>query len=337
MRDPKAQGWPERGERTADREVAARWAWAYLDLVRGAHRTRVLSLPKDRRLSEAVRRYLEHRRSSFERATWSADRTALGHLAAHVAAHRAVSSIEATELQAILEQLLRAGYQPSTVATYRKCWQTFFRWCGPHDPVPGTFMAERHRQDVRTFDALELVRLRTAADKIAAMRSEPDARLAVEIALCMGLRQGEVFALRWEAIDRESRSVRVRWQIAKDSTTPKGLKGKRARTALVLPEWWSFQREASGYICGRKGRPIGTRSQRDLVTRVLDTAGLNETGLGWHVLRHTYARQFIERGGRFEELQKSLGHRSIVTTETVYGHLHQDVAVRLAGERIYGS
>lgn len=337
MRDPKTAGWPDRGERTADLEVARRWAWAYLDLVRSAHRTRVLALPKDRRLADAVRRYLDHRRTSFEKATWSADRTALNHLLAAVAAHRAVHSIESSEIQEIVEDLLRREYQPSTVFTYRKCWQTFFRWCGPHDPVPGTKLGELHRPDVRSFDATEMVRLRTAADRVAAMRAEPNARLALELALTMGLRQGEVFALRWEAIDPATRSVRVRWQIPKDSTTPTGLKGKRARTALVLPEWWSFQRDASGYICGKAGRPVGTRTQRELITRVLDTAGLNETGMGWHVLRHTYARQFIERGGRFEELQKSLGHRSITTTETRYGHFHADVAVRLAGERIYGS
>lgn len=338
MRNPEAAGWPERGERTSDPEAAARWAWAYLDLVRSEHRSRVLKLPKDLRLGDAVKRYLDHRLATMERNTWGADRTALNHLLDRFAVHRRLHSIENTDLQELLETLLRAEYQPSTVFTYRKSWQTFFLWCGPHDPVKDTWMAEVHREDCRTFEPDELVRLRTAADRVTAQRAEPSARLAVELALTMGLRQGEVFALRWEAIDPETRSVRVRWQIPKDSTTPKGLKGKASRTSLVLPEWWAWMRPgASGYICGRDGKPIGTRTQRELITRVLDTAGLNETGLGWHVLRHTYARHFIERGGRFEELQKSLGHRSITTTEEVYGHFHEDVAVHLAGKRIYGS
>lgn len=338
MRDPEASGWPDRGERTADPEAAARWAWAYLDLVRGEHRTRVLKLPKERRLGDAVRIYLEHRFATWEKATWGADRTALNHLLGAIAAHRSVHSIETPELQDILDALARAEYQPSTIFTYRKSWQTFFRWVGPHDPTRETIIRNLDRDDVRTFEPDELVRLRTAADRVAAMRAEPSARLAVELALTMGLRQGEIFALRWEALDPATRSVRIRWQIPKDSTIPKGLKGKRARTALVLPEWWAWMKPAaSGFICGKAGKPVGTRTQRDLITRVLDTAGLNETGMGWHVLRHTYARQFVERGGRFEELQKSLGHRSITTTERRYGHFHEDVAVRLAGERIYGS
>lgn len=336
MRNPKAEGWPDRGERTADAEIAERWKWAYLDLVRGQHKTRVLKLPKDRRLKDAVTAYLDHRRATYEKATWSADRTALNILLARFPAHRAMHALETHELQAIIQAMSLKGYRDSTLFTYRKSWQTFFRWAGPHDPTVGVELHRGQDVEVRTFEAAELVAIRTAADRVSAQRSEPNARLAIELALCMGLRQGEVFALRWEAIDPDQKAVRVRWQIPKDSTTPKGLKGKRARTALVLPDWWGLHREAAGYICGKLGRPVGTRTQRDLITRVLDTAGLNATGLGWHSLRHTYARHFIERGGRFEELQKSLGHRSITTTERRYGHFHEDVAVRLAGERIYG-
>lgn len=337
MRDPEAPGWPERGERTADPEVAGRWAWDYLKLVRGEHRIRVLKLPRDRRLGDVTRLYLEHREATVERATWGCDRTALNVLLDRFHAHRAVHSIEQHELQAILDAMARAGYAPASLYTYRKSMQTFFRWCGEHDPTVDTMIGGLERQDVTTFEAADLVRIRTAADKVASQRSDPNARLAVELALSMGLRQGEVFAARWEQIDPDTRSMRVRWQIPKDSTTPKGLKGKRARTVLVLPEWWAFHRQETGYICGKRGQPVGTRTQRDLVTRVLDTAGLNETGTGWHIFRHTYARQFIERGGRFEELQKSLGHRSITTTEQRYGHFHEDVAVKLAKERIYGS
>lgn len=337
MRNPEAPGWPDRGERTSDPEVAARWAWDYLSLVRDEHRTRVLKLPKDRRLADASKIYLEHRRSTVERATWSCDRTALNHLLDRIAHHRAVHSIETKEIQELLDVFARAEYQPASIYTYRKSMQTFFRWCGPHDPTIGTLIRGLDRQDVRTFEADELIKVRTAADRVASQRSEPNARLALELALTMGLRQGEIFALRWEQIDPETRSVRVRWQIPKDSTTPRGLKGKRARTALVLPEWWSFHRlGTAGYICGKAGHPVGTRTQRELITRILDTAGLNEPGLGWHVLRHTYARQFVERGGRFEELQLSLGHRLITTTQLRYGHFREDVAIRLAREAIYG-
>ena len=68
-----------------------------------------------------------------------------------------------------------------------------------------------------------------------------------------------------------------------------------------------------------------------------DLAEVNAEGQAWHALRHTYARRFVEAGGRLEELQHSLGHSSIRTTETCYGHFTDDTAASMARLRIYGS
>jgi integrase len=73
----------------------------------------------------------------------------------------------------------------------------------------------------------------------------------------------------------------------------------------------------------------------DLRRELLKEAGLERTGRGYHIDRHTYTRDFVVLGGRFEELQKSLRHISIRTTETLHGHFHEDVAAALARERIY--
>ncbi len=68
---------------------------------------------------------------------------------------------------------------------------------------------------------------------------------------------------------------------------------------------------------------------------ILDRAGLDRPGVGCHIDRHLYARDFIQLGGWSEEPQKSLGHRSMVTTEQLYGHFHEDVAAVLTRGRIY--
>jgi site-specific recombinase XerD len=66
-------------------------------------------------------------------------------------------------------------------------------------------------------------------------------------------------------------------------------------------------------------------------------AGLMTPGRGHHTLRHSYARLFLESGGSLDQLQWSLGHRSIQTTEHVYGHLTHDKAATLARQAIYGT
>lgn len=342
MRDPTARGWPEHGRRTDSEELAEEWSFAYLHWIRGERRRDYLGVAPGMSVGKAVDAFLEHRSETVERATWSADRTAMNHLLDTFPPATPLASIETKELQELIDRMLRKGYRATTLGTYLKSWGVFFGWAGDWLPTRGVTVgskATRPKNETDTLSTLEIRALFAAAERIDAQRvgQFPSGVLACGLGLYMGLRQGEIFALQWVDIDPSSRTVRIRYQVPKDSTKLRPTKGKMTRTALVLPDWWSLHRtDAVGFICGRKGRPVGTRTQRNLITRVLDTAGLNELGRGWHVLRHTYAQMFMESGGTLEELSKSLGHSSIATTQRVYEHMRPDVAARRAASRIYG-
>jgi integrase len=337
MRNPAARGWPDAGERTPDREIAERWKWAYLSLMRGEHRARVLGQPKrDRTLGAAMTEYMEHRQRTVLEGTWQNDRSALLHLIDQLGSGRRVQTIAAKDFQATADRMLDAGYAVGTIRNYMGQLGGFADWAGCERP--DVDLPRPAEPDVRAFDATERARLREAADKVDRLKvgKFPNARLAVEIGLCMGLRQGEIFALRWEDIDADRQEARVQLQIPKNGGAPRGLKGKRARSVLILPDWWAWHREdATGWICHHEGRTVNYRSQRNLIERVLDTSGLNDIGLGWHALRHSYGREFVERDGLIQELAVSMGHSSVTITWRVYGHFMQHVALGLARSRIY--
>ena len=131
-------------------------------------------------------------------------------------------------------------------------------------------------------------------------------------------------------------SIRITHQVHKNRPELVALKDRQARTALILPGWEHHLREERGLLLpDREGRLIHPERHRGIREELLDTAGLKKPGIGYHIDRHTYARDFISRGGRFEELQKSLGRDSISTTERAYGHFHEDDAAASARRRIY--
>lgn len=340
LRNPKAPGWPDRGERTEDAEVALLWSRHYLDLYRDQLRRAHTGQRRFPPLGEAVDKYLEHRQNQVEPNTWSVDRTAAKHLTEFFGRGATIRRVS-DGLQDLVDARLAQGYMPSTMRTLYMAWLPFFYWLGyarENNPARHLRLPAVPETDVETWSDDQLGEIREAADWVDRHPVKgymPAARLTVEVFVCTGVRQQEGFALEWESFRPEQEAVRIAWQLHKDSKRRKALKGKLGRTSYVLPEFWPFYQDAAGpALASPKGGFVGYRTQRNLLRRILDVARLYETGTGYHRFRHSFARIFIERGGRMEELQRFLGHKNITTTIRTYQHFHEDVAVSNARRRL---
>lgn len=345
LRNPAAPGWPTRGERTDDPEVADRWKWKYVDELRDGSKRRHLGLaPKARQLGDRVDAFLAHRLRHVSPQTVKNDHAALeAHLVPRFGERKKVDAIDTGALQEIVDGLVDAEYRVSSIGRIIMSWGAFFGWLGQnHNPARGLALPDPGESDVRSWTDDELEALRTAADGLDRRpvnwrENRAPYRLALELGLGTGGRQAELAALDWEQFRHGDRTVRFNQQVTTDGQDVKPLKGKVARTALVLPSWWHFHRP-----CGKGRVLVWEHGRVDLSTMytqlktLYDAAGLNGPGLAWHTLRHTYSRIFLEMGGRLEELQKSLGHASISTTERYYAHFAPESATTLARLRIYG-
>lgn len=336
MRDPRHPAWPQQGETTEFREIAAAWLSSYYDLCRQKAVRRAFGLPKHDRLGKAVDAYLTHREVAVERATWQNSKSATALLIEEFGREREIGTIREPEIQGLANKLLRRGYAASTLGTYRNQWASFFLWLGPYNPTAEIELPNPGSDDVDTLSDDELGMAREASDWLDQRSKSFPYRRALELGLGTGLRQGELFALPWSAFNEEERTIRVQVQVPKDRTIPKPLKGKKARTVLVLPSWWAHHAPDEGLVLPGPNGIYTTRPQRNAINRIFDTARINRQGWGWHVLRHTYARLFLESGGSMLQLQKSLGHASVQTTEQRYGHMEPDMAASLARRAIYG-
>lgn len=331
MRDPTSAGWPRRGKRTELREVAEQWLPAYIALVRD----RSLGKRRPQRLDDALDAWLEYRRHRVAPGTLAGNETAARRLLEVFGPAREVESITAGEVQRIFDGLLAEGYARTTLKTERIIFGTFFRWAGS-DIISRTDTPAPIERDIFTWSDAQIEAIREAADRVDKLIPHPMARLAVEVGLATGCRQQEMFALDWSAFDFAEKSVRITRQLSRYGSGYTILKGKLSRTALVLPSFWDWYQPKAGLLLSSGGRPVDYRHGNHLAQRILDTANLNAPGRGWHDLRRTYGRLFLEAGGFMDELQRSLGHKSIVTTERSYGHFGVDKAVEFARGRIYG-
>jgi len=317
--------------------TAAQWVHAYLaDLPRiGAPKQRIQDM-RPRRLKAAFLDFERHRETTVTRNTQGVDRTMQLHALEFFGDCR-VDDVP-SRLQPFFDELARKGYLASTVNCYAKPLFAFLRWAKvewDHVTLPAV-----PEQEARYWTDDELVRIRESADYVG-----PEARLAIEAALGTGARQQELFALEWVRLHEATRTLRIVEQLDRDTTARIPLKGKRARTALVLPAFWAYvdaavpgwRRHIGLILPGAGGRALYARPQLLLLNRVLDAARIKEKGMGWHTARHTYARLLLESGGSIEQLRVFLGHKVITTTDRRYGHFSEQAAVRMARMRIFGT
>lgn len=342
LRDPDDPGWPSAGVTTRSKKQAEQWAKAYDARWRveeeeaEQHRT---GHYRSVRLAKAA--FLKHRQAQYAPSTASGSRTAVTHLEELVGEEYDPSAITETQLQALCDDFLNVGYKSRTVSNILHHLIAFFNFAGV-DPNPAKAVKVRPQEEseVVAWNEAELQRLRDAADTIDGepRRKGPSRRLLVEHLLGHGTRIQETAAACWEDSDPLTKTARITKQMDRRSNKPTSTKGKRARTAAVMPEWWKFhQDQATGLIFAKAdGRPIRYRELYDYVREVLERAGLKRIGEAAHKFRHTYAYWFLKRGGSMTSLQKSLGHKRVSTTHRYYDHFSPDEAAEAAVLQIYG-
>lgn len=345
LRDPRHPDWPLAGAQTDDGDTAREWAWAYVTLLR---ETGTDDRPATHKLGKAIDAYIKDRKRKRAKNTVINDKTALNWLAEWAGRDMPTDRLLVRHdkrrvagylyLQDLVNERVEQGYASSTLNTYVAAWAGFFEWLGSKVNAYDISVPEDPDEDVRPWSDAEAKDLRDAADAVDRLETPgwPSARLVVEFFLASGCRAQEGFAAERQRIRPDECTIRLVAQLERWTNVLVPLKGKKARTALLLPSFWPYHQKGTGFVLGVDGEAFGKDDQRKLLDAVLKQAGLKEYGVGYHRFRHTYARWFIEAGGRLEELQKSLGHISITTTEKYYGWLSEETAAVMAKGRIYG-
>ena len=180
---------------------------------------------------------------------------------------------------------------------------------------------------VRTFSEPEIQRME------AEMQNTPDRKnLAIVLALCAGMRIGEICALRVFDIDFLASTIEIRQSAQRIPI------GKKTKLLVQSPKSDASKRTiplTAGLLCclkdavrglpenayvltGCVDKPMEPRTLRYFFDRFQKRCGIQRRN--FHVLRHTFATRCIETGADGKSVSEILGHANVQTTLKLYVH-----------------
>jgi integrase len=238
-----------------------------------------------------------------------------------------LGAVTTSDLQALVDHWRGKGHSASAIRNAVKPLQAIYRRARVRDGLPVNPTHDLELPTPRPHE-VEVVSPEVAARLLAALPTEDRPLWAT--ALYAGLRNGELRALRWGALDFATGTIAVR-----ESWDPKaGPIAPKTRTSRRVTPMPGLLRDLLLAHRLRRGEPAddelvfgeGTAApfQHDNLYRRAEKAwakaGLPER-LRLHQARHTYASFMIAAGVNPKALATFMGHSSIMVTYDLYGHL----------------
>jgi integrase len=172
-----------------------------------------------------------------------------------------------------------------------------------------------------------------------------------DIAVTCGLRQGELLGLRWEDVDLEARTLKIRRQLQRSrdgsglilvptknkknrvirlgENIVKSLKAHQERQVEQIASARGHWRDPEVVFASTIGTPLDPSNLVDRSFKpLLKQAELPD--IRFHDLRHTCATLLLSKGVPVKVVQKILGHSSVSITMDVYSHVLPDMQEQAA-------
>jgi integrase len=290
-------------------------------------------------LEDAVK--ISTKPKTYEQYGWAVN----NHLAPGLGRHQ-LRDLAPQHVQRFINEKTQAGLKPKSVKALRDTLRAALNQALSWDEVPRN-VAERvtlprmDRVVKRVWSVAEAESFLTVA---SGHRLEGIFRLA----LCFGVRQGEILALRWRDVDFEARWVAINGTqqrvdgelISVDPKTPSSF--RRVPFALGLGEllaarrraqdderaWSAGDWEETGIVfTSGRGTRLDVSNLARIYRGLVKRAGVEY--IPFHRLRSTAASLLKERGLTDEEIAVLLGHSSAATTREFYLQPTPDSVARL--------
>jgi integrase len=200
-----------------------------------------------------------------------------------------------------------------TINTYITVINAFLRWCHEEDHLDRLIIIPKLKTQTK-------VRQTVADDVVKVLKSfnpkgTNQTRLKMAILICLdcGLRLNEVRKIKKQDVDLENNLLTVIGKGNKERIVPISDELRKHLFKYMKTVNHDYLFVTSG------GKLYGLRNiARDLVV-LCDRLKVEQ--FSFHQLRHTFATNYLKKGGDISRLKRIMGHSSIVVTQ-VYEHLN---------------
>lgn len=148
--------------------------------------------------------------------------------------------------------------------------------------------------------------------------------IGILICLYMGLRIGELCALKWSDIDFENKVIHIKGTQSRINgelkiTEPKSKASKRIIPIPdILLKKLKGHKNNSDFVLSHNSGMVEVRAYRRRFKELLKSANLPD--IKFHALRHTFSSRALEVGMDYKTLSEILGHASVAITMDLYVH-----------------
>ena len=241
-----------------------------------------------------------------------------------------IENADTKRIKQYLSKLYAEGRAATTRARHLSVLRQFFAFLfaeglKDYDPTQHISSPKKGRVLPKVLNKQEVEKLLSAA-RTRDIHNDLLLTTLMEILYATGLRVSELVSLRTDAISRDGQIIIVRGKGDKERIVPLGDPAREAVAAYLDKYKGSLEaRMASPFLFPSRGlKGHLTRAQfSNLLKELAEAAGIDQSRVSPHILRHSFASHMLANGADLRTLQQLLGHADISTTE-IYTHVLEE-------------
>ena len=210
-----------------------------------------------------------------------------------------------------IQKLLADGVSPISINCYLRGFKAYTHWLHQEGELKEPLKIQFLKTESKVLATLNQEHIRSLLVFKPKGINQTRTHMAALLMLDCGLRISEVLALPTENCDFGNLVVKVRGKGGKHRLVPIS---SDMRKVLYR---YAVKHSAPGRLL------FGTRSNTKVSVRnferdfklIGEKLGITGVRVSPHTLRHTFACEYLRRGGNLEFLRRILGHSSILTTQ----------------------